>query len=125
MNLTELLEQVRRFDEQFVDQVRNELARFDEHVVADNAESIERWMERPEHETPEAFRVFNQQLRNLSLTSGRLGVVLFNLPERRIVQIENSYGELLRKDRGRIRVDGKPVSRYYHYALPESWTLLP
>ena len=120
-----LLERVRRYDEQFVEQVWNELARFDEHVLPESPESIELWLDRSLPESLEAFRVFDQQLRNRSLTAGRLGVVLFNLPERRIVQIENSYGELLRKDRGRIRVDGKPVNRYYHYTLPDNWTLLP
>lgn len=123
--LGDLLERVRPIDEQFVVNVLNELAKFDEHVLADNPESIDRWLERPEDETQEAFRVFDQRLRDRSLTAGRLGVVLFNLPEQRIVQIENSYGELLREDRGRVRVNGKPVNRYYHYSLPESWTLLP
>jgi hypothetical protein len=125
VELSDLLERVRQIDKQFVDHVLNELARFDEHVVADRPESIDRWLERPDDAPPEAFRVFDQRLRNRSLTAERLGVVLFNLPEHRIVQIENSYGELLREDRGRIRIDGKPVNRYYHYSLPESWTLLP
>ncbi|MGD9713552.1 MAG: hypothetical protein AB7V46_16020, partial [Thermomicrobiales bacterium] len=65
------------------------------------------------------------QFRNLSLLPERLGIVLFNLPERRIVQIQNAYGEVLRRDRGRFREDGNPVNRFYHYALPKSWQLIP
>ncbi len=69
--------------------------------------------------------MFNQWLRKRSLAPERLGVVLFNLLERRIVQIQNAYGELQQQDRGRIRVEGNPVNRYYHYRLPDSWALVP
>jgi hypothetical protein len=125
VELEDLLQRVRQIDGRFVEHVLNELARFDEHVVPEHPESIDRWLEQSGESTCEAFRVFDQRLRNRSLTAERLGVVLFNLPEHRIVQIENSYGELLRQDRGRIRVNGKPVNRYYHYSLPENWSLLP
>lgn len=124
-DVSTLLERVRGLDARFVEHVLNELAQFDEHVLPESPKSIERWLERSVDEPPEVFRVFDQRLRDQSLTAERLGVVLFNLPERRIVQIENSYGELLRQDRGRIRIDGNPVNRYYSYTLPDSWTLLP
>jgi hypothetical protein len=120
-----LLERVREFDGQFVDGVLNSLAIFDEQVLDDRPETADRWLEQSRRQGIGAFRVYNQALRNLSLTAERLGIVLFNLRERRIVQIENSYGELLRSDRGRIRIDGNPVNRFYHYTLPDTWTLFP
>ncbi len=120
-----LLESVRQLDPKFVDAVRIDLARFDEHVVKDDPASIDEWLEREGEERPQVFRVFNQQLRNMSLEPERLGVVLFNLPEQRIIQIQNAYGEVLRQDRGRIRQDGVPVRRYYEYTLPDRWQLLP
>jgi len=125
VDVPSLLERVRGYDERFVEHVLNELARFDEHVLPESSVSVERWLERSIDEKLEAFRVFDQRLRNRSLTAEKLGIVLFNLPERRIVQIENSYGELLRRDRGRIRIDGRPVKRYYYYTLPDNWALLP
>lgn len=124
-SLSALLERIWNYDSAFVDRVRGELSRFDEHVVCDNLASIERWLEQDHSAGQPAFRVFNQRLRNMSLLPENLGIVLFNLPEQRIVQIQNAYGELLRRDRGRIREDGTPVDRYYHYNLPTSWQLLP
>jgi hypothetical protein len=123
--LPALLERVQSYDAMFVDSVRRSLAQFDEHVVESDLASIVTWLDRDPDTGHAVFRVFNQRLRNMSLMPEPLGVVLFNLRDRRIVQIQNTYGQLLRKDRGRIRVAGKPVNRYYHYALPDSWELLP
>ena len=120
-----LLGRIRRCDAQFVDRVRIELARFDEHVVLEDQESINEWLEGESTAIHPAFKVFNQRLRNLSLMPEKLGIVLFNLPEKRIIQIQNAYGEVLRIDRGRIREDGSPTGRYYQYSLPDNWLLLP
>ncbi len=124
-SLSELLIDVRRYDALFVDRVRGELARFDEHVLKDDPTSISIWLEQDHEKSSSAFRVFNQRMRNLSLQPEKLGVVLFNLPEKRIIQIENAYGEVLRRDRGRFRDEGRPIDRFYHYTLPTSWQLLP
>ncbi|CAN5670092.1 hypothetical protein BH23CHL5_BH23CHL5_03920 [soil metagenome] len=121
----ELLNNVREYDERFADRVLDDLAIFDEFVAPDRLKSIERWIQSQAATDQPTFRIYNQHLRNMSLNAETLGIVLFNLVERRIVQIQNAYGELLRADRGRIRVDGRPVKRYYHYALPDEWALLP
>jgi hypothetical protein len=55
----------------------------------------------------------------------RLGLVVMNLRDRRIIQIQNSYAELDRKGRGRIRANGRPTRTLYHYELPESWRIVP
>lgn len=121
----ELLNTVREYDERFAERVLDDLAIFDEFVAADRSRSIDRWIQSNAATNQPTFRIYNQQLRNMSLNAETLGIVLFNLVERRIVQIQNAYGEILRTDRGRIRIDGKPVRRYYHYALPDHWALLP
>jgi hypothetical protein len=51
--------------------------------------------------------------------------VVFNLKERRIIQIQNNYANLERKDRGRIRVDGEPSQMLFQYELPTDWVLVP
>ena len=53
------------------------------------------------------------------------GLVLFNLKERRIIQVQNSYAAVKRQDRGRIHEGGEPTTRLYHYKLPADWQLLP
>ncbi|HEU5431170.1 MAG TPA: hypothetical protein VFU81_05875 [Thermomicrobiales bacterium] len=71
------------------------------------------------------FRVVDEATRRRSLEPARYGLVVFNLPARRIVQVQNSYHDLLRSDRGRLRRDGRPVRAYYRYALPDDWSIVP
>ena len=52
-------------------------------------------------------------------------LVLFNLPQKRIVQVHNTYAEVQREDRGRIRKAGRPTGVYYHYQLPAEWAIVP
>lgn len=75
--------------------------------------------------TVELFRVVDDASREQSLTPARHGLVVFNLPARRIVQVQNSYADLRREDRGRLRRNGRPVRAYYRYQLPESWQIVP
>jgi hypothetical protein len=71
------------------------------------------------------FRVVDDQSRGLSLKPAATGVILFNLKARRIIQIQNSYAEVQRVDRGRIRQNGRPTRMYYYYSLPEEWRIVP
>jgi hypothetical protein len=52
-------------------------------------------------------------------------LVVFNLKERRIIQVQNSYANLERRDRGRIRIDGEPTGMLFQYELPSDWMLVP
>lgn len=120
-----LLEGLAGYDARLATQVLDGLAVFDEHVSSANPASIAAWMSDPERPRAQPFRVLDDTTRQASLEPRRLGVVIFNLLARRIIQIQNSYAELLRSDRGRIRVDGQPTRQYYHYSLPEEWQILP
>lgn len=71
------------------------------------------------------FRVVDESSRRQSLAPASAGLVVFNLPAKRIVQIQNSYAELRRQDRGRLRRDGRPVRAYYSYELPPEWIIVP
>jgi hypothetical protein len=76
-------------------------------------------------ETPEAFRVVDEATRRRSLEPGLGGLVVYNLRAKRIIQVQNSYADLQRKDRGRLRRDGRPVRAYYWYELPADWSIVP
>lgn len=113
------------FDAKWVGEVRLQLMRFDEHnvdVVSDPFHAAIAQVDGVDHP---AFRVMDQETRQRSLVPGRLGLVVFNLKERRIIQIQNNYANLERKDRGRIRVDGKPSGKLFQYELPTDWALVP
>ncbi len=71
------------------------------------------------------FRVVDEATRRQSLEPARAGLVVFNLPAKRIVQIQNSYADVRRKDRGRLRRDGRPVRALYSYELPPDWSIVP
>lgn len=71
------------------------------------------------------FRVVDEVTRRRSLEPERAGLVVFNLSAKRIVQIQNSYADLRRKDRGRLRRDGRPVRVLYSYELPADWSIVP
>lgn len=120
-----LMAYARRFDETWAASVNRDLIVFDEH----NVESVGRWFEdalSTEKDTDHlAFRVIDQTTRRRSLVPGRLGLVVFNLKEQRIIQVQNSYDDLRRKDRGRVRVNGKPTERIFHYELPSGWAIVP
>lgn len=124
-SIREMFAFVAQLDRDLVTRIQHGLARFDEHNVEDDTGAFESVMARtPVDELP-PFRVFNPDLRDASLDPGRLGLILFNLKSKRIVQVQNSYGEINRTDRGRIWVSGEPARRLYRYELSPDWALLP
>jgi hypothetical protein len=120
-----LLESLERYDADLAAFVLSGLAVFDEHVAAANPDTVRAWLVGSDDSPSRPLRVVDEATRRLSLEPRRLGVVIFNLAARRIVQIQNSYSELLRADRGRVRVNGRPTSRIYRYSLPNDWLILP
>ena len=69
--------------------------------------------------------VEDEETRRQSLEPADSGVVVVNLPARRIVQVRNDVGEIHRSDRGRMRRNGRPLQLFYHYDLPPEWAIVP
>ncbi|HET7037655.1 MAG TPA: hypothetical protein VFI42_18360, partial [Thermomicrobiaceae bacterium] len=115
----------RPYDAAFVTEVQSGLAVFDEHNTAENFTTfLQQAGELDPAELP-PFRVLDDTSRALSLTPAGTGLILFNLPARRIIQVQNSYADVLRTDRGRVRENGRPTRFLYHYELPSDWRILP
>jgi len=121
----ELLEYATPYDSEFVAGVRAGLAVFDEHNTPENLTAFQAVVRALAPERLPPFRVFDELTRTLSLQPVGVGLVLYNLEARRIVQLVNRYGELLRQDRGRIRRGGEPTRFLYSYRLPDDWRILP
>lgn len=121
----EVLQELESLDRSLAESIRNGLSKFDEHCLESDPGTVERWVEAQGSLSDEPFRVYNQAMRRASLKPERLGIVIFNLKDRRIVQVQNSYGALLRRDRGRVRKDSRPTGRFYHYELPNDWSIVP
>lgn len=121
----ELLEFTRRYDDQFSRNILDGLAIFDEHNSRDNTHHIEDIIETRGSTDWPPFRIYNDATRRASTQPGRDGTIVFNLRSKRIVQIQNSYAEIQRRDRGRIRTGGRPTRTLYYYDLPADWSIVP
>jgi hypothetical protein len=106
-------------------QVLKGLRVFDEHNTERDSRAVRQWLTDAEPAASPPFRVVDELTRNASLQPVRYGLVVFNLTARRIVQVQNSYADLHRSDRGRIWVHGEPTRQLYRYELPEEWTIVP
>ncbi|MCC7105136.1 MAG: hypothetical protein IT307_08345 [Chloroflexi bacterium] len=123
--LDELLDGTVPFSPSLRDHVQSGLAVFDEHNTPENYQHILSALEfcRP-HELP-VFRVMEERTLQASLSPVQAGVVVFNLLDKRIVQIHNTYNEIRRKGRVRIVEGGQPTNRVRRYELPADWSLVP
>lgn len=122
--ISEIITKLGFYDIDLSRRLREQLTVFREH----NTEIDAAWIEAkvatdPSYET--LLMVGSEATRRVSLQPGKLGLIVFNIPAKRIVQIQNSYANLERSDRGRVRRDGKPTTTYYNYALPADWTIVP
>jgi hypothetical protein len=121
----QLLQSARRYDEAFIRSVESGLAIFDEHNTRENYAAFLALVESTPPADLPPFRVVDERSRAMSLKPAATGVILFNLNARRIIQVQNSYAEVLRADRGRIRQNGRPTRMLYYYSLPEEWSIVP
>lgn len=121
----DLLELARRYDPEWIDEIRLGLMVFDEHNDGALSPTYEPVVLEPSDDDHRAFRVIDATTRTRSSQPARLGLVIVNLQARRIIEAQNSYGRLARKGRGRIRAQGTPTRTYYHYELPDAWSIVP
>lgn len=123
--ISDLLAAASRYDPDWASGIKRDLNVFDEHNVDSLAESFAEQVTNQEDIGHAAFRIIDQATRQRSNHPARLGLVVINLAEQRIIQVQNSYAELARKGRGRVREEGKPTRELYHYSLPETWSIVP
>ncbi len=123
--LDDLLTASQRYDRGLRAMVLRGLTIFDEHNLPDELDAIHRQIaELPPRELP-PFRVYDAITLEASLRPVRAGVVLFNLPAQRIVQIENTYEPLTRAGEVNFH-NGKFLSiRLVPYELPPTWSIVP
>jgi hypothetical protein len=122
--IDEIFTELARYDGDLARSLRDQFSVYQEHNVAgDTAWILERLATDSGLGSP--VIVLDDATRTLSLNPGDLGLVIFNLPAKRIVQIENRYANLERSDRGRVRRNGQPTRALYRYKLPDEWQIVP
>lgn len=118
---------VGKYDPDMRDYVLGGIHAFDEHNLPGEYSAIHQRISetaQESHTTP-PFRVVDEVTRLTSLEPVRSGLVLFNLKNNRIVQVANTYENVRREDRGRIRKSGHPTGQFYSYQLPANWQIVP
>jgi hypothetical protein len=124
-SIADLLDHAHRYDAEWIDNVVLGLLVFDEHNIDALSPGYEPNVRKETDRDHRAFRIVDAATRSRSMKPAQLGLVVVNLRERRIIQIHNSYAELLRKGRGRIRRFGVPTRSMFHYELPTTWSIVP
>lgn len=123
--LAELLGAAEAFDKRLKEYVTSGLAVFDEHNSRTNVAAIYAALDYcPPHELP-VFRVLDERTRQASLQPVKAGVIIFNLADRRIVQVMNTYAEIRRKGRVRVHDGRRQTGEVYRYELPPDWQVVP
>ncbi len=120
----ELLDLTEPFYSDLREYVLNGLAIFDEHNLSDNWEQIHVALRTKTKYDRPVFRIVDAVTREASLRPVGAGVVLFNLAEKRVVQLVNTYRELKREGRSRV-YDGDSWREVFRYRLPRDWALVP
>jgi hypothetical protein len=124
-SLSDLLDLTDPFYAGLRDYVLNGLAVFDEHNLDGDWQAIHEALRRsPKYERP-VFRIVDVVTREASLRPVGAGAVLFNLPERRVVQLVNTYRELKREGRSRVFDGDALTGEMFRYRLPRDWALVP
>lgn len=125
VSIHDLLERCEVYDPDLIEDVFIGLAVFDEHNTREHPDAFHAVLEaRSSAELP-PFRVIDEATRRASQTHAGSGLIIINLKARRIIQVQNSYADVQRIDRGRLRRDGKPTTLLYHYKLPDEWRIVP
>jgi hypothetical protein len=120
-----LLEETGRYTPYLRDFVSSGTAVFDEHNTTESLEHIHQEIKQANRTHPAPlFRILDEVTRASSLQPFGWGVVLFNIPHKRIVQIHNSYMDVQRQ--GKVLIEsaaGRLAPRAYH--LPPQWRIVP
>lgn len=124
-NVVDLLNWATRYDRAWAEEVRAGLLVFDEHNLDTLSAQFEPLVDSEDDASHRPFRIMDRATRARSMIPGRLGLVVINLEAKRIIQIHNSYADLARTGRGRIRANGKPTRALYQYRLPDVWRIVP
>lgn len=122
-SLRELLSNADRIDRRLRFRVLAGLAVFDEHNVDGDYASIHQALSGDGDEP--VFRVVDPVTRQRSLEPTRTGLILFNLKDRRIVQMLNHFYAVEREGEVHLHNGSRYSRRTVPYSLPESWSIVP
>jgi hypothetical protein len=120
-----MLERADQIDRRLRRRVLVGLAVFDEHNVEGNYGSIHQSLGTAPDDDEPLFRVVDERTRQRSLEPTHTGLILFNLKDRRIVQMLNHFYAVERAGDVHIHTGDRYSRRTVRYELPASWSIVP
>lgn len=124
-SLAEMLARVHQIDRRLRDRILSGLAIFDEHNVEGNYQAIHTALGQVDEAQEPVFRVVDDVTRQRSLEPTRTGLIIFNLKDRRIVQVMNQFYAVERSGEVHLHNGARYSRRTVSYDLPESWSIVP
>ncbi|HEY8171480.1 MAG TPA: hypothetical protein VIH21_00210 [Dehalococcoidia bacterium] len=124
-DIDELLERAEPYYHGLKERVANGLVMFDERNIPGRYEAVHSALEHSQPEESPLFRVVDEVTREASLRPVKAGAIVFNLLDRRIIQLQNAYQEIRRSGRGHIFDGERMTSSVFTYNLPKDWALVP
>ncbi|HZS94881.1 MAG TPA: hypothetical protein VFA78_08795 [Chloroflexota bacterium] len=121
--LRDLLESADKIDRRIRMLILRGLAIFDEHNVEGDYAAIHTALDQRGHEP--VFRVVDERTRQRSLEPTKTGLILFNLKDRRIVQMLNHFYAVERSGEVHVHTGTRYSRRTVSYQLSESWSIVP
>lgn len=98
---------------------------FDEHNVDGDYGAIHQELEQRQGLEEPVFRVVDEVTRQRSLLPTKTGLILFNLKDRRIVELLNHFYAVERAGEVHLH-DGRRYSKQtVTYSLPGAWSIVP
>lgn len=120
--LRDLLDTANKIDRRLRGHILRGLAIFDEHNVEGNYAAIHQALENG-HEP--VFRVVDEKTRQRSLEPTKTGLIIFNLKDRRIVQMLNHFYAVERSGEVHLHTGTRYSRRTVSYQLSEAWSIVP
>jgi hypothetical protein len=120
-----LLHQAEPYYHGLHEHITNGLAMFDERNLPGHYEAIHQALDKARPEESPLFRIVDEVTREASLRPVKAGAIIFNLIDRRIVQLQNAYQEIRRTGRGRVFDGERLTNDTFTYNLPKDWALVP
>jgi hypothetical protein len=126
-SLSEMLSQASQIDRRVRDKVQYGLAVFDEHNIEGNYSAIHQTLDGNSQKdaSEPVFRVVDDKTRERSLEPTRTGLIIFNLKDRRIVQVLNHFYAVERSGEVHLHNGERYSRRTVSYELPASWSIVP
>lgn len=125
LSIGALLDGAARDDAPLVAHLRAGLAVFDEHNAHGDFAQIHTALRSASRVPHPVFRVVDEVTRAASLQPYRWGLVLFNIAEKRIIQVQNTYAEVRRSGMVPTFPEDGLDGNQRLYRLPSQWHIVP